>query len=356
MCNAWNHPPGCTCGWGGDGHAGKSPGGFGRVYGDIVGNTDGYSAKPSRWYRPPSTRTSYCVPNAHCPVCGATVFFYQSPYGGRVFFDELGPPWPKHSCTNNSLARYYEQDVRPYRTFDEQPRQFEWQAEWEPLLKVSLTRRSQNGVTQVSGVLGGKPFRCFVSHDHLDSEAPWLVRTAAGGNAELSTIVAIRYAERVRARKSTANAITPISLIAYQTVAEAELYARKHRLGTGAFHGATAPSPRIATSERVAEADAARLAQWRKAHPGLRLNRPLWDNILSELFSAYPKLTWSVLERTLSLHTRTKAYKDAMASNQQRYKLNGEQAGKKRKTKKDKPISRLDLIAQINDRLRKLGE
>jgi hypothetical protein len=30
------------------------------------------------------------------------VFFYQNENGSRVFFDELGPPWPKHSCTDNS--------------------------------------------------------------------------------------------------------------------------------------------------------------------------------------------------------------------------------------------------------------
>jgi hypothetical protein len=30
------------------------------------------------------------------------VIFYRSPYDGRVFFDPpLGPPWPKHPCTNN---------------------------------------------------------------------------------------------------------------------------------------------------------------------------------------------------------------------------------------------------------------
>lgn len=40
------------------------------------------------------------VPNARCPVCGAPVIFYRSPYDGRVFFDPpLGPPWPKHPCT-----------------------------------------------------------------------------------------------------------------------------------------------------------------------------------------------------------------------------------------------------------------
>lgn len=45
---------------------------------------------------------SFVFPNARCPVCEAPVFFYQSPSGGRVFFDELGPPWPKHGCTDNA--------------------------------------------------------------------------------------------------------------------------------------------------------------------------------------------------------------------------------------------------------------
>jgi hypothetical protein len=33
------------------------------------------------------------------------VFFYQSPFGGRVFFDDLGWPWPKHPCTDNPRAQ-----------------------------------------------------------------------------------------------------------------------------------------------------------------------------------------------------------------------------------------------------------
>ena len=35
---------------------------------------------------------SYTVPNAHCPRCPKRVFFYRSPYGGCVYFDDLGPP------------------------------------------------------------------------------------------------------------------------------------------------------------------------------------------------------------------------------------------------------------------------
>lgn len=40
----------------------------------------------------------YFKPNATCPVCGKPVFFYQNEHGSRVYFDELGPPWPKHPC------------------------------------------------------------------------------------------------------------------------------------------------------------------------------------------------------------------------------------------------------------------
>lgn len=42
----------------------------------------------------------FVKPNARCPVCNSTVFFYQNEFGSRVYFDELGPPWPKHGCTN----------------------------------------------------------------------------------------------------------------------------------------------------------------------------------------------------------------------------------------------------------------
>lgn len=57
--------------------------------------------------RPGSFRTveSYVNPNAICPVCRETMFFYQSPYGGRVFFDGLGWPWPRHPCTGKNAAQ-----------------------------------------------------------------------------------------------------------------------------------------------------------------------------------------------------------------------------------------------------------
>lgn len=50
-----------------------------------------------------SWSSRYVLPNATCPVCGAPVFFYQNEFGSKVFFDELGPPWPKHPCTDNAI-------------------------------------------------------------------------------------------------------------------------------------------------------------------------------------------------------------------------------------------------------------
>ncbi|MCD6050475.1 MAG: hypothetical protein K0Q55_1878 [Verrucomicrobia bacterium] len=107
MCNAWNHPRDCNCGWGGDGNFGGYVG-YGRYGG--VGSGGGYSTFRSTsegevFEFPFITYPSYVNPNAQCPVCGASVYFYQSPYGGRVFFDELGPPWPKHPCTDNPVMR-----------------------------------------------------------------------------------------------------------------------------------------------------------------------------------------------------------------------------------------------------------
>ena len=81
-----NHYADCTCGW-------------------CLKYASARRSKPPYWSeaRTPSftSYASFTIPNATCPACGDSVFFYQSPSGGRVFFDELGPPWTKHPCTDN---------------------------------------------------------------------------------------------------------------------------------------------------------------------------------------------------------------------------------------------------------------
>lgn len=56
------------------------------------------SSRPQRLPR----SIGWAKPNAVCPVCGAFVYFYANEHGSRVYFDEIGPPWPKHPCTDNS--------------------------------------------------------------------------------------------------------------------------------------------------------------------------------------------------------------------------------------------------------------
>jgi hypothetical protein len=79
------------------------------------------------------TVASYVNPNAHCPVCNEPVFFYRSPYDGRVYFDALGWPWPKHRCTDRGYApRHTQPGTKPAREPD-------WIKEnWRPVLSMRV--------------------------------------------------------------------------------------------------------------------------------------------------------------------------------------------------------------------------
>jgi hypothetical protein len=110
-CNAWNHSSDCNCGWGGD--TGSSNWRSSAAVSGIrqIRWVDGHDWQPEQRPR----YESYVCPNARCPVCAADIFFYQSPHGGRVFFDELGPPWPKHRCTETYIRRGSRNLVLPAR-------------------------------------------------------------------------------------------------------------------------------------------------------------------------------------------------------------------------------------------------
>jgi hypothetical protein len=64
------------------------------------GNRSGYFERLADNRAVRSATARFVNPNADCPVCGEPVFFYQNHSGSRVYFDELGPPWPKHPCTD----------------------------------------------------------------------------------------------------------------------------------------------------------------------------------------------------------------------------------------------------------------
>ena len=87
MCNASNHPPDCKCGWGPR---------------DSIGALTGVGFE---WTRSIKSYESFVNPNARCPKCQKKTYFYRSPDGGSVYFDQLGPPWTKHPCMISSLHK-----------------------------------------------------------------------------------------------------------------------------------------------------------------------------------------------------------------------------------------------------------
>ena len=47
-----------------------------------------------------------CFPT-RCRYCGQRVFYFENEFGAKLFFDSLGPPWPKHRCAAYLAARNY---------------------------------------------------------------------------------------------------------------------------------------------------------------------------------------------------------------------------------------------------------
>lgn len=88
---------------------------------------------------------SYTVPNARCPKCGDPVFFYRSPFGGAVYFDALGIPWPKHPCMDSGrLPRQFSasDDVE----FLKNRKSPTWQVEgWMPIAILFVSKPSNAG-------------------------------------------------------------------------------------------------------------------------------------------------------------------------------------------------------------------
>ena len=174
ICNAHNHPPGCECGWGGVWYGGSSDSAewlFNRI------------ARPRSLGPQLGTRSSlsgsFVNPNSNCPVCGASVYFYQSPYGGRVFFDALGPPWPKHPCTSTfSSLRGSANRPIPWH-----------QDGWHSLANVEIHKSGQKvDRYSIVGTSRGKPIQLeFVANEIVMAEVV-RYRPIGMGHFELSIL------------------------------------------------------------------------------------------------------------------------------------------------------------------------
>lgn len=167
MCNAANHSFGCDCGFGGDT-------GGGQHWGSVSNFVENYAPPSFGWARDHGgTVESYVNPNAHCPVCFAPVYFYRSPYNGRVFFDDIGWPWPKHGCTDN---RKEPQRTTRASTVARLKQDAAWRRDdWDPL----LSPRISHGVER-SGIRGdcetGFVELALPRGAKIDRETPVLIR------------------------------------------------------------------------------------------------------------------------------------------------------------------------------------
>lgn len=95
MCNAHNHPPGCQCGWGGDGHQG---GGLGTTLASVSSADRTYAHYQSPMRKLATDLGSSLTFPTTCWYCSSSIYLYAHLNGGFAIFDELGPPWPKHDC------------------------------------------------------------------------------------------------------------------------------------------------------------------------------------------------------------------------------------------------------------------
>lgn len=167
MCNASGHAWDCDCGFGGD--TGGGAGGAWRLrYGAVISG-ERYSGG---WYSDTDgTVASYVNHNARCPECGKPVFFYRSPYNGRVYFDHLGWPWPKHPCTDRSgePKRHFSQGT------SEGPAAA-WTSEgWKPLLASKV--HSAGDRLLVTGDVDGKFVELRLPRScRVDRTSPVLVK------------------------------------------------------------------------------------------------------------------------------------------------------------------------------------
>ena len=177
-CNAWNHSLNCTCGWGGDGHLGRRT-----QFANLVNSKITF-----RTYR--DLLYGFTNPNAKCPVCGCPVYFYASPYGGRVFFDELGPPWPKHPCTDHGRPVL----ILPNKTSLPALSLDDFQInDWRPFLCQDISpAKGDAKISVLTGLINDQKKTLFVIMEGLSDGAPFLIKFKEDGEIWLSTVLSTK--------------------------------------------------------------------------------------------------------------------------------------------------------------------
>lgn len=217
MCNAHNHGWDCPCGFGGD-----TGGGGWRVRSRSFVFRDPRELLSGGWASDSNgTVASYVNPNAHCPVCGATVYFYRSPYNGRVFFDELGWPWPKHPCTDNSATP--PRRATRKSVLDTAPRaEAAWRGEgWMPLLSRKIYPAQKGHRAQITGDCEDEFLELHLPEgQRVDGDSPVFIRRQSGNPYIFE--VSFLYSDHFETRHATTIAfLTKLASLSDETIRKA---------------------------------------------------------------------------------------------------------------------------------------
>jgi len=130
-----------------------------------------------------------------CDICGGKCFYYENEYGSKVFFQELGPPWPKHDCIKR-------QQQRPKPPWQWELSGYEPCVIFKAIPVVQLqrlvvyVRRLINGQSLALRV-GARDIKSFINRLHQ----PFLIKAVAPTVWELNTYA--QFYERFEPRPYT---------------------------------------------------------------------------------------------------------------------------------------------------------
>lgn len=159
MSKGNGHPFDCSCNWCNQILYGAS-GGMRVSIQDISSGSINLGRLVSHQHDYESFKRAYVNPNAQCQLCGQRVFFCQLENGGKVFFDELGPPWIKHPCCDlqKKITNFV---ITPSSSNYSKYPIFEWeQSGWNPF-KLTNVETLNCDIDKIEGIYKGIKLKLF---------------------------------------------------------------------------------------------------------------------------------------------------------------------------------------------------
>ncbi|MDO8261483.1 MAG: hypothetical protein Q7T50_08410, partial [Candidatus Magasanikbacteria bacterium] len=114
---------------------------------------------------------------------GEKVFFYRSPFNGSVYFDDLGPPWPKHPCMDTDNLKVVKIQAKHSLHTGIYHQLARRESGWLPVVCVSVQRYKQSKSIIIIRLLSQagiiKIFYANIDLEKLNFRSPFLVRTSS---------------------------------------------------------------------------------------------------------------------------------------------------------------------------------